>query len=199
MNMLNNSCEVLKDIPANDLDDAWSDSSIVMSFDHVNINTKYLKKTIEFYEILGFIVGPRPKFSFNGAWLYLDHNINLMHSSYSQTAYIHLVEVSAGTFTFSSGTIDHIAFRCDVSLFKETQNILDDHKISYKYNRVILREGNKKNLRNVSAPHQWSLARRGRGTRRNLCAPIRRRASHTIDQLFIYDPNEIKVELNFRK
>ena len=119
MNMLNNSCEVLKDIPANDLDDAWSDSSIVMSFDHVNINTKYLKKTIEFYEILGFIVGPRPKFSFNGAWLYLDHNINLMHSSYSQTAYIHLVEVSAGTFTFSSGDAHHSA---EQSIFGVTSN-----------------------------------------------------------------------------
>ena len=73
---------VWKDIPANDLNDPWSDSSIVMSFDHVNINTKYLKETIEFYKILGFINGPRPEFPFNGAWLYLDHN--------SQTAYIHL-------------------------------------------------------------------------------------------------------------
>ena len=102
MNMLNNSCEVLKDIPANDLDDAWSDSSVIMSFDHVNINTKYLKETIKFYEILGFINGPRPEFPFNGAWLYLDHNINLMHSPYPQTAYIHLVEVPEDIFTFSS-------------------------------------------------------------------------------------------------
>ena len=162
---------VWKDIPANDLNDPWSDSSIVMSFDHVNINTKYLKETIEFYEILGFINGPRPEFPFNGAWLYLDHNIHLMHSPYPQTAYIHLVEVSAGTFTFSSGTIDHIAFRCDVKLLKETQNLLNDHKISYKYNRVLLSEGNNEK----SDP------------------------PNAIDQLFICDPNEIKVELNFRK
>ena len=171
MNMLNNSCEVLKDIPANDLNASWSDSSVIMSFDHVNINTKYLKETIKFYEILGFIDGPRPDFSFKGAWLYLNHDIHLMQFPYPQTAYIHLVEVSAETFTFSSGTIDHIAFRCDVKLLKETQNLLDDHKISYKYNRVLLSEGNNEK----SDP------------------------PNAIDQLFIYDPNQIKVELNFRK
>ena len=151
--------------------DEWSDSSIVMSFDHVNINTRYLKETIEFYEMLGFVNGPRPEFSFKGAWLYLDHNINLKHSPYPQTAYIHLVEIPAIAFTFSSGTIDHIAFRCDVSLFKETQNLLDEHNISYSYNRVLLEKGNNEKSDPPSA----------------------------IDQLFIYDPNEIKVELNFRK
>ena len=145
--------------------------NIKMKFDHVNINTRYLKATIEFYELLGFINGPRPEFSFNGAWLYLDHNINLMHSPYHQTAYIHLVEVSEDTFTFSSGTIDHIAFRLDVNLLKETQNMLDHHNISYKYNRVLLEKGNNEKSDPPSA----------------------------IDQLFIYDPNEIKIELNFRK
>ena len=174
--MLNNSCEVLKDIPANDLNASWSDSSVIMSFDHVNINTKYLKETIKFYEILGFIAGPRPEFSFNGAWLYLDLNIHYLsdymgYIPYPQSAYIHLVEVSAETFTFSSGTIDHIAFRCDVKLLKETQNLLEYHKISYKYNRVLLEEGNNEKSDRPNA----------------------------IDQLFIYDPNEIKVELNFRK
>ena len=167
---------VWKDIPVNDLNAPGGDSSVIMSFDHVNINTKYLKETIKFYEILGFINGPRPEFPFNGAWLYLDLNIHYLsdymgYMPYPKTAYIHLVEVSAGTFTFSSGTIDHIAFRCNVKLLKETQNLLDDHKISYKYNRVLLSEGNNEK----SDP------------------------PNAIDQLFIYDPNQIKVELNFRK
>ena len=155
----------------NDLNHPWGDSNIIMNFDHVNIYTRYLKETIEFYELLGFVNGPRPEFSFNGAWLYLDHNINLMHSPYPQTAYIHLVEIPAVCFSFSSGTIDHIAFRCDVSLLKETQNMLDHHNISYKYNRVLLEKGNNEKSDPPSA----------------------------IDQLFIYDPNEIKIELNFRK
>lgn len=39
--------------------------------DHVNICTRQLEKLRAFYvEALGMHVGPRPNFSFNGAWMY---------------------------------------------------------------------------------------------------------------------------------
>lgn len=138
-------------------------SRIATNFDHVNINTIYLQKTINFYTLLGLVDGPRPDFNFNGSWLYLDPNL--------QTACMHLVEINTEVSIEGSGTVDHIAFRCDVEKLTETKNKLDEAGVGYKYNRVILEEGNNEK----STP------------------------PNAIDQLFIYDPNGIQVELNFRK
>ena len=136
---------------------------IATNFDHVNINTIYLEKTINFYTLLGLVDGPRPDFDFKGSWLYLDPDL--------QTACMHLVEINFEFYTEGSGTVDHIAFRCDVEKLTDTQNKLDEAGIEYKYNRVLLEEGNNEK----STP------------------------PNAIDQLFIYDPNGIQVELNFRK
>jgi len=136
---------------------------IATNFDHVNINTIYLEKTINFYTLLGLVDGPRPDFDFNGSWLYLDPDL--------QTACMHLVEINFEFYTEGSGAVDHIAFRCDVEKLTDTQNKLDEAGIEYKYNRVLLEEGNNEK----STP------------------------PNAIDQLFIYDPNGIQVELNFRK
>lgn len=39
--------------------------------DHVNVNTSQLPRLIAFYsEVLGLAPGPRPNFSFGGAWMY---------------------------------------------------------------------------------------------------------------------------------
>ena len=39
--------------------------------DHYNVSTRKLKETVQFYEdVLGFVNGARPQFSFPGAWLY---------------------------------------------------------------------------------------------------------------------------------
>jgi catechol-2,3-dioxygenase len=39
--------------------------------DHVNVNTSQLQRLITFYsEVLGMTTGPRPNFSFGGAWMY---------------------------------------------------------------------------------------------------------------------------------
>ena len=138
-------------------------SRIATNFDHVNINTKYLKETINFYTLLGLVDGPRPDFDFEGSWLYLDPDL--------QTACIHLVKVDEIQAIEGSGTVDHIAFRCNVEKLTETQNKLDEAEIEYKYNRVLLEEGNNEK----STP------------------------PNAIDQLFIYDPNGVQVELNFRK
>ncbi len=138
-------------------------SQIATNFDHVNINTPYLRKTINFYTLLGLVEGPRPDFDFEGSWLYLDPTL--------ETACIHLIEIDKDSFVKGSGTLDHIAFRCDVEKLTETQNKLDKAEISYKYNRVLLEEGN--NEKNTPPK--------------------------AIDQLFIVDPNGVQVELNFRE
>ena len=138
-------------------------SRIATNFDHVNINTPYLQETINFYSLLGLIDGPRPDFDFEGSWLYLDPTL--------ETACMHLVEIDETSFIEGSGTLDHIAFRCDVEKLTETQNNLDEAEISYKYNRVLLEEGNNEK----STPPK------------------------AIDQLFIVDPNGVQVELNFRE
>ena len=89
-------------------------SRIATNFDHVNINTPYLQETINFYSLLGLIDGPRPDFDFEGSWLYLDPTL--------ETACMHLVEIDETSFIEGSGTLDHIAFRCDVEKLTETQN-----------------------------------------------------------------------------
>ena len=39
--------------------------------DHINVNTSQLQRLITFYsEVLGMTTGPRPNFSFGGAWMY---------------------------------------------------------------------------------------------------------------------------------
>ena len=138
-------------------------SRIATNFDHVNISTPYLQETIKFYSLLGLVDGPRPDFDFEGSWLYLDPTL--------ETACMHLVEIDEASFIAGSGTLDHIAFRCNVEKLTETQNKLDKAEIEYKYNRVLLEKGNNEKSASPNA----------------------------IDQLFIYDPNGVQVELNFRE
>lgn len=54
------------------------------SLDHVNVRTCQLAAMITWYgDILGMVTGPRPGFSFGGAWLYLEGK-----------PIVHLVEVA---------------------------------------------------------------------------------------------------------
>lgn len=47
--------------------------------DHVNVNTSQLPRLITFYsEVLGLTPGPRPGFSFGGAWMYCG-NVPAVH------------------------------------------------------------------------------------------------------------------------
>jgi catechol 2,3-dioxygenase-like lactoylglutathione lyase family enzyme len=69
-------------------------------FDHVNVRTPNLQGMIAFYtEVLGLRVGPRPPFSFNGAWLYAD-----------EQAVVHLVEVPEGPRPTGQLRLEHVAF-----------------------------------------------------------------------------------------
>lgn len=55
----------------------------VQTLDHINIRTANLEAMIAWYrDILGLTLGPRPNFSFGGAWLYA-----------GDVAIVHLVEV----------------------------------------------------------------------------------------------------------
>lgn len=80
----------------------------LLDLDHVNIRTARLDAMSRFYEdILGLKLGPRPPFSFNGAWLYC-----------GDKAAIHLVEIaSEGPAADSSGSrlsgIEHFAFNAE--------------------------------------------------------------------------------------
>lgn len=79
-----------------------SDSPGVGILDHVAIRTHRMDETIQFYEaVLGLQNGPRPDFSFPGAWLFSDG-----HPA------IHLFDASTAAVPQTHGTdaLHHVAF-----------------------------------------------------------------------------------------
>jgi catechol 2,3-dioxygenase-like lactoylglutathione lyase family enzyme len=73
---------------------------MLLQLDHVNIRTANLAALRRFYvEVLGLKDGPRPPFSFGGAWLYC-----------GEQAAVHLVEVGAMP-PAREQRIEHFAFR----------------------------------------------------------------------------------------
>jgi catechol 2,3-dioxygenase-like lactoylglutathione lyase family enzyme len=70
----------------------------IARMDHFTILTTNAEKTVAFYsDMLGFTSGPRPAFSFPGAWLYNDGK-----------AVLHVVE--RPSIPEGGGVLDHIAF-----------------------------------------------------------------------------------------
>lgn len=70
--------------------------------DHYNIRTRKLDDTVRFYEnILGLESGPRPNFSFPGAWMYSEGR-----------AVVHIVDISGSDEPQKpdSGVVHHVAF-----------------------------------------------------------------------------------------
>ena len=70
--------------------------------DHFNIRTRHLDETVRFYhDVLGLTPGPRPNFSFPGAWMYSDGR-----------AVVHLVDIAATDEAQKpdSGAVHHLAF-----------------------------------------------------------------------------------------
>lgn len=68
--------------------------------DHVNVRTANLRAMTDFYQqVVGLELGPRPPFSFGGAWLYL-----------GQRAVLHLVEADPAP-SATEPKIEHFAFR----------------------------------------------------------------------------------------
>jgi len=96
----------------------------IRSFDHVNVRTANLAAMIAWYrDILGLPTGPRPDFSFNGAWLYL-----------GDLAVIHLVEVSDPPQAAGNVTLEHFAFRA--TDMAEMRARLESHGVAYTIDPV---------------------------------------------------------------
>jgi catechol 2,3-dioxygenase-like lactoylglutathione lyase family enzyme len=70
--------------------------------DHYNLRTRKFPETVQFYtNVLGLENGPRPNFSFPGAWLYSEGR-----------AVVHLVDITPSSESQKpdSGVVHHIAF-----------------------------------------------------------------------------------------
>ena len=123
------------------------------SFEHVLIIAQDLEATKNFYtDIIGLVVGERPKFQFPGYWLYL-----------GDTACVHLSGgerggdgASGGDASTGGGAIDHVAF--NAADFEAARAGLEARGIDYIHRLV------------PGAPLQ---------------------------QLFLDDPNGVKIEINF--
>jgi catechol 2,3-dioxygenase-like lactoylglutathione lyase family enzyme len=88
-----------------------------MRLDHVNIRTGDLDASTAFYrDIIGLEVGPRPGFSFAGAWLYHDGQ-----------AVVHLKCPAASN---AEGAIEHVAFF--TTAFDEVSAAIQARRIEHK-------------------------------------------------------------------
>ena len=66
---------------------------------HVNVRTHRLPQMIAFYrDVLGMVQGPRPAFSFGGAWMYV-----------GQHPVVHLVQVAEAPSPGRSLQLEHFA------------------------------------------------------------------------------------------
>jgi catechol 2,3-dioxygenase-like lactoylglutathione lyase family enzyme len=85
-----------------------------MRLDHYTLRTRKPKETVRFYtEFLGMKEGWRPGFNFPGHWLYI-----------GETPVVHIVAITEDESALrgyvgerkdgpGSGSVDHIAFRCE--------------------------------------------------------------------------------------
>ena len=75
--------------------------------DHVNIRTADLARLQAFYcDVLGMTAGPRPGFSFGGAWLYSGEGEG-------RQATVHLVEVAEQPAPEGALRLEHFAFAAE--------------------------------------------------------------------------------------
>jgi catechol 2,3-dioxygenase-like lactoylglutathione lyase family enzyme len=89
--------------------------------DHVNLRTTDVARMSEFYtNVLGLRVGPRPAFSFGGAWLYI-----------GDRAVVHLVEVGEQPAPSGELRLEHFAFVGDD--FEESKRRLDEAGVEYRF------------------------------------------------------------------
>lgn len=91
--------------------------------DHVNIHTTRVEALVDWYEkVLGMKSGPRPDFSFPGAWLYVGEN-----------AVVHLVGKSAQPQNVDP-QIEHFSF--SATGMKEQLARLQEHGVAHTIDPV---------------------------------------------------------------
>jgi catechol 2,3-dioxygenase-like lactoylglutathione lyase family enzyme len=74
---------------------------VLIAFDHVNVRTANLDAMRAFYvDVIGLRVGPRPAFSFGGAWLYC-----------AGAPVVHLVQVARAPRPEGDLALEHFALR----------------------------------------------------------------------------------------
>ena len=95
---------------------------MISGLNHANISTARLEETIDFFvRVLGLHVGPRPNFSFGGAWLYA-----------GDQPIIHLVERSAPRDP--DGAIDHVSLQ--VADLPAALRRLDSLGVPYRWTEI---------------------------------------------------------------
>ncbi len=95
---------------------------MITGLNHANISTAKLQETIDFFvQVIGLRVGPRPEFSFAGAWLYA-----------GDQAVIHLVERAQPRD--SEGALDHISFTAPE--FDAALKRLDEIGVPYRWSEI---------------------------------------------------------------
>ncbi|HEY4012693.1 MAG TPA: VOC family protein [Polyangiaceae bacterium] len=76
---------------------------MLIAFDHVNVRTANLDGMRAFYvDVIGLRVGPRPAFSFGGAWLYC-----------AGAPVVHLVQVDRAPPPSGELSLEHFALRAE--------------------------------------------------------------------------------------
>jgi catechol 2,3-dioxygenase-like lactoylglutathione lyase family enzyme len=95
---------------------------MISGLNHANISTARLTETIDFFvRVLGLHIGPRPSFSFGGAWLYA-----------GDQPIIHLVERS--TARDPDGAIDHVSLQ--VADLSRALHRLDSLGVPYRWSEI---------------------------------------------------------------
>jgi len=95
---------------------------MITGLNHANISTAKLQETIDFFvQVIGLRVGPRPDFTFAGAWLYA-----------GDQAVIHLVERAQPHAP--NGALDHISF--SATDFDAALKRLDELGVPYRWSEV---------------------------------------------------------------
>ena len=92
----------------------------LLALDHVNLRTTRVAQMRTFYcEVLGLVAGPRPAFSFGGAWLYC-----------GERAVVHLVEVAEAPRRDGELHLEHFAF--SASGYQEFLEQLAQYSVPYR-------------------------------------------------------------------
>jgi catechol 2,3-dioxygenase-like lactoylglutathione lyase family enzyme len=105
----------------------------VQQLDHYSVRTPDLARATRFYEdALGFYSGPRPPFTFPGAWMYTAPDAEAGESE--GRAIVHLIGDDNARGGSTTGGLDHIAFAA--SGVEELHARLERHGIVFRERSV---------------------------------------------------------------